>query len=120
MPMRRWCGALHLPLADPTCWHACWPGAVSIRKGLALSRSDLRETFPNPSSFADMDRAAEVVLDAILSKRRVTVFADYDVDGGTSSAILARYFRAWGRTLASMCRTGWKRATVPRQRPSVI
>ena len=59
----------------------------------------LRETFPNPSSFADMDKAAEVVLDAILDKRRVTVFADYDVDGGTSSAILARYFRAWGQDL---------------------
>jgi single-stranded-DNA-specific exonuclease len=59
----------------------------------------LRETFPNPSSFADMDRAAEVVLDAILEKKRVTVFADYDVDGGTSSAILARYFRAWGQEL---------------------
>lgn len=59
----------------------------------------LRETFPNPSSFADMDKAAEVVLDAILEKKRVTVFADYDVDGGTSSAILARYFRAWGEDL---------------------
>lgn len=27
------------------------------------------------------------------------MFADYDVDGGTSSAILSRYFRAWGREL---------------------
>lgn len=59
----------------------------------------LRDTFPDPSSFADMDKAAEIVLDAILSKKRVTVFADYDVDGGTSSAILARYFRAWGQDL---------------------
>lgn len=59
----------------------------------------LRETFPDPSSFAEMDKAAGIVLDAILSKKRVTVFADYDVDGGTSSAILARYFRAWGQEL---------------------
>jgi len=59
----------------------------------------LRETFPDPSSFSDMDKAAEIVLDAILAKKRVTVFADYDVDGGTSSAILARYFRAWGEDL---------------------
>lgn len=59
----------------------------------------LREFFPDPSSFADMDRAAEIVLDAILDGRKVVVFADYDVDGGTSSAILARYFRAWGRDL---------------------
>jgi single-stranded-DNA-specific exonuclease len=59
----------------------------------------LRDYFPDPSSFADMDKAAGIILDAILSKKRVTVFADYDVDGGTSSAILARYFRAWGQDL---------------------
>lgn len=59
----------------------------------------LRNTFPDPSSFADMDKAAALTLDALLEKRSVTVFADYDVDGGTSAAILSRYFRAWGREL---------------------
>jgi len=59
----------------------------------------LKTTFPDPSSFFDMDRAAEMVLDALIAGKTVTVFADYDVDGGTSSAILARYFRAWGREL---------------------
>lgn len=59
----------------------------------------LKDLFPDPSSFADMDRAAEVILDAIVSGKKVAVFADYDVDGGTSSAILSRYFRAWGREL---------------------
>ncbi len=59
----------------------------------------LRAFFPDPSSFADMDKAAGIVLDAILDGRKVVVFADYDVDGGTSSAILARYFRSWGRDL---------------------
>lgn len=59
----------------------------------------LKELFPDPSTFADMDKAAEVILDAIVSGKKVAVFADYDVDGGTSSAILSRYFRAWGREL---------------------
>lgn len=59
----------------------------------------LRSEFPDPSSFADMDKAAALVLDAILEGKNVTVFADYDVDGGTSSALLARYFRVWGREL---------------------
>ncbi len=59
----------------------------------------LKNTFPDPSSFFDMDRAAEMVLDALIAGKNVTVFADYDVDGGTSSAILARYFRAWEREL---------------------
>lgn len=59
----------------------------------------LRDSFPDPSSFQDMDKAASLILDAILKGRKVTVFADYDVDGGTSSALLARYFRAWGRDI---------------------
>ena len=59
----------------------------------------LRTSFPDPASFADMEKAAEQVLDALVAGTKVTVFADYDVDGGTSSAILARYFRAWGREL---------------------
>lgn len=59
----------------------------------------LRALFPDPDSFQDMSKAAALTLDAILDGKRVTVFADYDVDGGTSSAILARYFRAWGREI---------------------
>ncbi|GAB5459666.1 MAG: single-stranded-DNA-specific exonuclease RecJ [Henriciella sp.] len=62
-------------------------------------RPTLRALFPDPASFQDMEKAAELVLDALVDGRKVTVFADYDVDGGTSSAILARYFRAWGREL---------------------
>lgn len=59
----------------------------------------LRALFPDPASFQDMMKAAELTLDAIIDGKTVTVFADYDVDGGTSSAILARYFRAWGREI---------------------
>ena len=72
---------------------------VTPEEAPAYLSPTLRETFPDPSSFSDMDKAAKIVLDAILEKKRVTVFADYDVDGGTSSAILARYFRAWGEDL---------------------
>lgn len=56
----------------------------------------LRDLFPNPSTFADMDLAAAAILDAVAAGRKLAIFADYDVDGGTSSAILTRYLRAWG------------------------
>ena len=59
----------------------------------------LRALFPDPTSFQDMMKAAGLTLDAIVAGQKVTVFADYDVDGGTSSAILARYFRAWGQEI---------------------
>ncbi len=80
-------------------------GRLLASRGVAPDEVDsflaptLRDLFPDPSSFADMDRAAEIALDAIVSGQNVTVFADYDVDGGTASAILTRYFRAWGREL---------------------
>jgi single-stranded-DNA-specific exonuclease len=59
----------------------------------------LKAEFPDPSSFIDMDTAARVIEDAIVSGRPTAVFADYDVDGGTSAAQLARYFRLRGREL---------------------
>ncbi|MDO9335406.1 MAG: single-stranded-DNA-specific exonuclease RecJ [Caulobacter sp.] len=59
----------------------------------------LKALFPDPSSFADMDRAAEILVDAAVSGRPAVVFADYDVDGASSAAQLVRWFRAMGRDL---------------------
>ena len=59
----------------------------------------LKAQFPDPSSFLDMDRAAEILVDALERGRPMTVFADYDVDGATSAALLVRWFRAMGRDL---------------------
>ena len=56
----------------------------------------LRGLMPDPSSFQDMDKAAGLILDAIEQKRSITVFADYDVDGGTSAAQLIRWARVMG------------------------
>ena len=74
-------------------------------RGISLEGADdflkptLRALFPNPSTFADMDEAARVIEDAIVSGRKCAVLADYDVDGATSGAQLVRYFRARGRDL---------------------
>ena len=59
----------------------------------------LKGQFPDPSSFLDMDAAAEIIVDAALSDQRCVVFADYDVDGAASAAQLVRWFRAMGRDL---------------------
>ena len=56
----------------------------------------LKALVPDPSSFMDMDRAAQVLIDAIERKRPCAVFADYDVDGASSAALLVRYFRKLG------------------------
>ncbi|MGB4100799.1 MAG: single-stranded-DNA-specific exonuclease RecJ [Alphaproteobacteria bacterium] len=56
----------------------------------------LRAQLPNPSLFKDMDKATARVATAIQSGAAITVFGDYDVDGGTSSALLLRFLRACG------------------------
>src|SRR6201996_3929798 len=59
----------------------------------------LKALFPDPSSFLDMDRAAGILVDAFERGRKVYVFADYDVDGASSAALLVRWFRALGHEL---------------------
>jgi single-stranded-DNA-specific exonuclease len=60
----------------------------------------LRALFPDPSCFQDMDKAARLLVDAVADGRPTVVFADYDVDGATSAALLVRWFRAMGRELS--------------------
>ncbi|CAN5252819.1 single-stranded-DNA-specific exonuclease RecJ [soil metagenome] len=57
----------------------------------------LKALFPDPSSFKDMDRAVDILLGALEHDRKVVIFADYDVDGATSAALLVRWFRAMGK-----------------------
>lgn len=72
---------------------------IALDGGEAFLAPTLKTHFPDPSSFRDMDQAARVIEDAIVSGRSCAVLADYDVDGGSSAAQLVRYFRARGRTL---------------------
>ncbi|MCC6920946.1 MAG: single-stranded-DNA-specific exonuclease RecJ [Alphaproteobacteria bacterium] len=61
--------------------------------------ASLRAWMPDPSTLADLDAAASRIADAIVADEPCTVFGDYDVDGGASSALLLRYFRSLGRFL---------------------
>ena len=65
----------------------------------SVPRADAEGAVSRSSSFQDMDIAARVIEDAIVSGRAEAVLADYDVDGGSSAAQLVRYFRARGRKL---------------------
>ena len=56
----------------------------------------LRDFLPDPSHFADMDKAAERLADAIAGKESVAIFGDYDVDGATSAALLVLLLRRLG------------------------
>jgi single-stranded-DNA-specific exonuclease len=57
----------------------------------------LRDLLPDPRSLRDMERAASRVLKAVSGKERIAIFADYDVDGGASAALLIDWLRQQGR-----------------------
>lgn len=54
----------------------------------------LRDHFPDPMAMAGMKEFSTYMADAIRTKKSIGVFADFDVDGATSAAILTRFFRA--------------------------
>ncbi|MDB2415148.1 single-stranded-DNA-specific exonuclease RecJ, partial [Rickettsiales bacterium] len=56
----------------------------------------LKSLLPDPFHLLDMRKAAERTVYAIENNESIAVFGDYDVDGATSSALLARYFRSLG------------------------
>ncbi|WP_372835273.1 single-stranded-DNA-specific exonuclease RecJ [Puniceibacterium confluentis] len=57
----------------------------------------LRDLLPDPRSLRDMESAARRVLAAADRQEKVAVFADYDVDGGASAALLIDWFRQMGQ-----------------------
>ncbi|UWQ78366.1 single-stranded-DNA-specific exonuclease RecJ [Leisingera sp. S132] len=56
----------------------------------------LKELLPDPREMKDMEAAAARFLEAVRRKQRIAVFADYDVDGGSSAALLLVWLRQMG------------------------
>ncbi len=56
----------------------------------------IKTSLPDPFELGDMDKAVDHVVEAIFAGKKITIFADYDVDGATSAALLKRFFRDIG------------------------
>ena len=56
----------------------------------------LRDLLPDPLTLRDMDRAAHRIVAAVQARQRISIFADYDVDGGASAALLIDWLRRQG------------------------
>ncbi|MGJ5620181.1 single-stranded-DNA-specific exonuclease RecJ [Sulfitobacter sp. MF3-043] len=104
---RRWVGpgvdveraaevlAQRTDLPEPVC-------QVLARRGVAPPEADaflapsIRDLLPDPRSLKDMESAARRFLSALDGRQRIAVFADYDVDGGSSAALLLVWLRDMG------------------------
>ncbi len=58
----------------------------------------IRDLLPDPSRLLDMDSATERIVAAIRKGERIGVFADYDVDGAASAALLVRFLSSLRQT----------------------
>src|SRR5690606_1125631 len=56
----------------------------------------IKRLMPDPDTLTAMPVAAARIADAIVAGESVAIFGDYDVDGATSSALLASYLRHCG------------------------
>lgn len=76
---------------------------VLARRGIAPEAAEtfltpkLSDLLPDPRSLKDMETAARRFLAAVERRQRIAVFADYDVDGGASAALLLDWLRGMGR-----------------------
>src|SRR5580693_10552445 len=56
----------------------------------------IRRSMPDPHVLTAMPEAAARIADAVQRGETIAIFGDYDVDGATSSALLARFLRQAG------------------------
>jgi single-stranded-DNA-specific exonuclease len=70
---------------------------VGAQDAEAFLAPTLRDTLPDPMGLRDMGRAAERLLTALDKGERIAIFADYDVDGGASAALLIDWLRFFDR-----------------------
>ncbi len=77
--------------------------AILARRGVAPEDAAgflapaLRDLLPDPMRLKDMEPAAERIVVAARTGERIAIFADYDVDGGSSAALLIWWLRDLGR-----------------------
>ncbi len=69
---------------------------VPVMEAAGFLEPKLKELLPDPRSMKDMDVAAARFLQAVRKRQKIAVFADYDVDGGSSAALLLVWLRQMG------------------------
>ncbi|MBF9037369.1 single-stranded-DNA-specific exonuclease RecJ [Rhodobacterales bacterium LSUCC0246] len=69
---------------------------VLPEKATSFLNPTLRDLLPDPRNLRDMNKAAARILTATTTRQKIAIFADYDVDGGSSAALLIDWLRQLG------------------------
>ncbi len=79
-----------------TLCHILANQGVDPKDAQAYLTPSLRDLLPDPLNLADMAKAADRFLAAFQDKQKIAIFADYDVDGGASAALILTWLAAMG------------------------
>src|SRR5260221_4814554 len=69
---------------------------VEVEEAAGCLDPTVRDLMPDRSVLTDMAAAAARLADAVVGGEKVAIFGDYDVDGASSAAVLARFLRHGG------------------------
>ena len=53
----------------------------------------IKNLLKNPYHLLDMDKAVKTIYEAIINKKKICIFGDYDVDGATATALMVKFFK---------------------------
>lgn len=68
----------------------------NLEEAEGIFQPKIKRLLPDPFHLRDMEKGVNRVVKAILGKEKICIFADYDVDGATSSALLKNIFDELG------------------------
>jgi single-stranded-DNA-specific exonuclease len=68
----------------------------SITSAEQFLNPKIKSLLPDPFHLLDMQKAVDRIIEAINNNEKIGIFADYDVDGATSAALLKNLFRELG------------------------
>lgn len=68
----------------------------NLEEAESIFQPKIKRLLPDPFHLRDMEKGVDRVIKAILAKEKICIFADYDVDGATSSALLKNIFDELG------------------------
>lgn len=76
-------------------------GIVDEAQARAFLVPSLREHIPDPHAIKNIEPAADMILDAVGKRERITVYCDFDVDGTSAGAQLFLYLKALGANVGT-------------------
>lgn len=82
---------------EPALAHVLARRGVTPEAAASFLAPALRDLMPDPRNLRDMDAASARLIAAVERGERIAIFADYDVDGGASAALLIDWLRSLGR-----------------------